>query len=48
MSYPTIMEGGNAPGWWFGIEPEPAMNLIQPILAYGYTGEQYAIFNGFF
>jgi len=48
MAYPTIMSGGNAPGWWFGIEPEPAMNLIQPILAYGYTGEEYCIFNGYY
>jgi len=48
MSYPTIMQGGNAPGWWFGIEPRPALELIQPILAYGYTGAQYAIFNGYY
>jgi len=48
MAYPTQMQGGNAPGWWFGIEPEPAMQLIQPILAYGYTGEQYSIFNGYY
>lgn len=31
---PTELVNGNAPGWWFGIEPEPAMNLIQPILAW--------------
>ena len=23
-SYPTKRGGGNAPGWWFGIEPVPA------------------------
>jgi len=47
-SYPTIRTGGPAPGWWFGIEPIPAMNLIQPILAYGYTGDFYGIFNGYY
>merc|ERR1711974_155286 len=45
-SYPTSRFGGNAPGWWFGIEPNPASNLIQPILAYGYTGAEYCVFNG--
>ncbi len=34
-AYPTTRGGGNAPGWWFGIEPNPADVLIQPILAYG-------------
>ena len=23
-AYPTTRGGGNAPGWWFGIEPNPA------------------------
>ena len=32
-AYPTTRGGGNAPGWWFGIEPVPADILIQPILA---------------
>lgn len=32
-AYPTTRDGGNAPGWWFGIEPVPADILIQPILA---------------
>lgn len=40
--------GGNAPGWWFGIEPSPASNLIQPILAYGYGTNGYTIFNGYY
>jgi len=47
-SYPTTREGGNAPGWWFGIEPNPASNLIQPILAYGFQGDIYSIFNGYY
>jgi len=47
-SYPKERFGGNAPGWWFGIEPVPASNLIQPILAYGYAGSIYTIFNGYF
>ncbi len=32
--YPNNQYSGNAPGWWFGIEPNPADNLIQPILAW--------------
>eukprot|EP01123_Difflugia_compressa_P012832 TRINITY_DN565_c0_g1_i1.p1 TRINITY_DN565_c0_g1~~TRINITY_DN565_c0_g1_i1.p1 ORF type:complete len:230 (-),score=42.09 TRINITY_DN565_c0_g1_i1:137-826(-) len=47
-AYPTTREGGNAPGWWFGIEPNPASDLIQPILAYGFTGDNYVIFNGYY
>ena len=31
---PQSPYSGNAPGWWFGIEPNPASNLIQPILAW--------------
>jgi hypothetical protein len=45
---PTDPYGGNAPGWWFGIEPYPASLLIQPILAWGYTSEAFTIFNGYF
>lgn len=33
-SYPTSRVDGAAPGFWFGIEPEPALDLIQPILAW--------------
>jgi len=47
-SYPSEQEGGEAPGWWFGIEPEPAMDLIQPILAWGDEGAEYTIFNGYY
>jgi len=32
----------------FGIEPVPAANLIQPILAWGYTSDAFTIFNGYF
>jgi len=46
--YPSEQQGGNAPGWWFGIEPEPAMNLIQPILAWGEFSPAYTIFNGYY
>ena len=28
--------------------PNPAVDLIQPILAYGYTGPEYSIFNGYY
>jgi hypothetical protein len=45
---PTQRVAGNAPGWWFGIEPDPASYLIQPILAWGYGGVQYTIFNGYY
>jgi len=47
-SNPSNQNGGNAPGWWFGIEPEPACFLIQPILAWGYTAEGFSIFNGYY
>eukprot|EP01059_Diplonema_ambulator_P034547 TRINITY_DN7792_c0_g1_i1.p1 TRINITY_DN7792_c0_g1~~TRINITY_DN7792_c0_g1_i1.p1 ORF type:complete len:224 (+),score=65.99 TRINITY_DN7792_c0_g1_i1:49-720(+) len=43
---PTELRSPSAPGWWYGVEPEPACDLIQPILAYGYTGNEYSIFNG--
>jgi len=45
-AYPATRGGGNAPGWWFGIEPVPALDLIQPILAYGDGAPEYTIFNG--
>lgn len=47
-AYPKQRGGGNAPGWWFGIEPVPADVLIQPILAYGDGVPEYQIFTGFF
>eukprot|EP01060_Flectonema_neradi_P028359 TRINITY_DN380_c8_g1_i1.p1 TRINITY_DN380_c8_g1~~TRINITY_DN380_c8_g1_i1.p1 ORF type:complete len:233 (+),score=52.02 TRINITY_DN380_c8_g1_i1:118-816(+) len=45
---PTDARSPSAPGWWYGVEPEPACDLIQPILAYGYKGNEYSIFNGEF
>jgi len=48
-SLPKIQTRGSEPGWWFGIEPEPALNLLQPILAWGYDRfPQYSIFNGYY
>ena len=47
-AYPSTRYSPSAPGWWYGVEPEPACDLIQPILAYGYTGNNYSIFNGEF
>ena len=32
-SYPTNYVGSNAPGFWFGIEPAPATDLIQPSIS---------------
>lgn len=52
--YPTTRGGGNAPGWWFGIEPPVndgkggADLLIQPILAYGDGTPEFTIFDGYF
>jgi len=41
--------GPSAPGWWFGIEPEPAANLIQPILSWGdEASDSFSIFNGYY
>jgi hypothetical protein len=37
-----------SPPRWFGIEPNPADVLIQPILAYGDGTPDYTIFTGFF
>eukprot|EP00729_Bicosta_minor_P007264 gene7264-33170_t len=46
---PEIPFGSNAPGWWFGVQTaEGDGALIQPILAYGYKGAEYSIFNGVF
>jgi len=45
---PSDQSAGNAPGWWFGIEPEPACFLIQPILAWGDSGSEFTIFNGYY
>lgn len=45
-AYPATRGGGNAPGWWWGIEPVPALDLLQPILAYGDGSPVYTIFNG--
>jgi hypothetical protein len=47
-SYPNQQYGGNAPGWWYGIEPTAMNDLIQPILAWGDGAPQYTIFNGRF
>ena len=45
-AYPTTRGGGNAPGFWYGTEPTPALYLLQPILAYGDGSPDYTIFNG--
>lgn len=45
-AFPTTRGGGNAPGWWWGFEPNPALYLLQPILAYGDGSPDYTIFNG--
>ena len=48
-SNPASSFGSNAPGWWFGVQTaDGAGALIQPILAYGYQGNVYSIFNGVF
>merc|ERR1719242_73072 len=48
-SDPKLRQGSNAPGWWFGIQTTKGDGaLIQPILAYGYTGSRFSIFNGVF
>ena len=39
----------SAPGWWFGIQTAAGDGaLIQPILAWGYKGAYYSMFNGVF
>ena len=46
---PTSTYGSNAPGWWFGVQTAAGDGaLIQPILAYGYEGSEYTMFNGCF
>jgi len=41
--------GSNAPGWWYGVQTTKGDGaLIQPILAYGYKGDVYSIFNACF
>ena len=46
---PTSTYGSNAPGWWFGVQTAAGDGaLIQPILAYGYQGSEYTMFNGCF
>jgi hypothetical protein len=48
-SMPTEKRGSNAPGWWFGLQTSKGNGaLIQPILAYGYKGDVYSIFNACF
>ena len=48
-SDPKSSFGSNAPGWWFGVMDKDGDGaLVQPILAYGYTGSRYTIFNGVF
>jgi hypothetical protein len=48
-SLPKTPRGSNAPGWWFGVQTKRGDGaLIQPILAYGYMGDQYTMFNGVF
>ena len=48
-SDPKTSFGSNAPGWWFGVQTaDGAGALIQPILAYGYQGNVFSIFNGVF
>ena len=48
-SNPSTSWGSNAPGWWFGVQTaDGAGALIQPILAYGYQGSVFSIFNGVF
>ena len=46
---PALRFGSNAPGFWYGIQTADGDGaLIQPILAYGYRGAKYSIFNGCF
>jgi hypothetical protein len=46
-SNPATSSGSNAPGWWFGTQTKDGNGaLVQPILAYGYQGNFYSIFNG--
>ena len=48
-SLPATSKGSNAPGWWFGVMDKDGDGaLVQPILAYGYQGDYYSIFNACF
>jgi len=48
-SKPESLMGSNAPGWWFGIQTKDGDGaLIQPILAWGYEGDRYTIFDACF
>ena len=48
-SNPSQSFGSNAPGWWFGLQTAKGDGaLIQPILAYGYQGARWSIFNACF
>jgi hypothetical protein len=48
-SNPKSNWGSNAPGWWFGIQTAAGDGaLIQPILAWGYQGAKWSIFNACF
>jgi hypothetical protein len=48
-SRPKSMFGSNAPGWWFGIQTADGDGaLVQPILAWGYQGDSYSIFDACF
>ena len=48
-SNPSTSRGSNAPGWWYGVQTKDGDGaLIQPILAYGYQGAEYTMFNGVF
>jgi hypothetical protein len=45
-SRPTSLTGSNAPGWWFGVQTKDGDGaLVQPILAWGYMGDEYTIFD---
>lgn len=48
-SRPQKLMGSNAPGWWYGVQTADGDGaLIQPILAWGYQGFEYTMFNGVF
>jgi len=48
-SNPASNWGSNAPGWWFGVQTAAGDGaLIQPILAWGYQGNEWSIFNACF
>ena len=40
---------GSDPSFWYGLQTAKGDGaLVQPILAYGYQGDHYTIFNGVF